>query len=119
MDDHISAAHSSEMLVHTRMPLSCHSPDHHNQNTECYFDFQYDTEYVPTRLNSTYVWTVEGLQEDSAAVLILSVPSTTVENCALLGYYAASRGNFLPTFQDNLSMVKLSHVGPWISTGLW
>ena len=26
------------------------------------------------------------------------------ENCALLGYYAASRGNFLPTFRDNLSV---------------
>jgi len=25
-----------------------------------------------------------------------------VENCALLGYYAASRGNFLPTFRVNL-----------------
>jgi hypothetical protein len=25
------------------------------------------------------------------------------ENCALLGYYAASSGNFLPTFRDNLS----------------
>jgi len=25
------------------------------------------------------------------------------ENCALLGYYAASSGNFLPTFGENLS----------------
>jgi hypothetical protein len=25
-------------------------------------------------------------------------------NCAVLGYYAASSGNFLPTFQDNLSI---------------
>ena len=25
------------------------------------------------------------------------------ENSALLGYYAASGGNFLPTFRDNLS----------------
>ena len=25
------------------------------------------------------------------------------ENCALLGYHAASSGNFLPTFRDNLS----------------
>jgi hypothetical protein len=24
------------------------------------------------------------------------------ENCSLLGYYAASSGNFLPTFRDNL-----------------
>jgi len=26
------------------------------------------------------------------------------KNCALLGYYAASSGNFLPTFRDNLSV---------------
>jgi hypothetical protein len=24
------------------------------------------------------------------------------ENCALVGYYAASSGNFLPTFRDNV-----------------
>jgi hypothetical protein len=27
-----------------------------------------------------------------------------VENCVLLGHYAASSGNFLPTFRDNLSV---------------
>jgi hypothetical protein len=26
------------------------------------------------------------------------------ENCAVLGYYAASSGNFVPTFRDNLSV---------------
>jgi len=26
------------------------------------------------------------------------------ENCAQLGYYAASNGNFLPMFRDNLSV---------------
>ena len=25
-----------------------------------------------------------------------------IENCALLGYFAESSGNFLPTFRDNL-----------------
>jgi len=29
------------------------------------------------------------------------------EDCALLGYYAASSGNFLPTFRDNLSVSSL------------
>jgi hypothetical protein len=28
------------------------------------------------------------------------------ENCALLDYYAASSGNFLPTFPDNLSVAS-------------
>jgi hypothetical protein len=27
-----------------------------------------------------------------------------VKNCAVLGYYSASSGNFLPTFRDNLSV---------------
>ena len=31
-------------------------------------------------------------------------PSTLRENCALLGYYAASSGNFLPTFRDSLTV---------------
>jgi len=26
------------------------------------------------------------------------------ETCALLGYYSASGGNYLPTFRDNLSV---------------
>ena len=28
------------------------------------------------------------------------------QNCVLLGYYAASSGNFLPTFRDNLSVAS-------------
>jgi hypothetical protein len=28
---------------------------------------------------------------------------TSLGNCALLGYYAGSSGNLLPTFRDNLS----------------
>jgi len=32
-----------------------------------------------------------------------------VENCILLGYYAVSSGNFLPTFWDNL-LVSSSRV---------
>jgi hypothetical protein len=40
------------------------------------------------------------------------------ENCALLGYYAAISGNFLPTFRDNLSVpssgVKNSKGSFWI-----
>jgi hypothetical protein len=36
----------------------------------------------------------------------VSAKHMTVENCAPKSYYTASSGNFLPTFQDNLSMVK-------------
>jgi len=34
------------------------------------------------------------------------------ENCALLGYYAASSGYFLSTFRDNISVLSL-----WGPTG--
>jgi hypothetical protein len=34
------------------------------------------------------------------------------ENSALLGYYAASSGNFLPTFLDNLSFPSSGVKGP-------
>lgn len=93
VDDHILAAHYSKILVHTSEPAMCHSPDHHNQNTECYLDFQYYTENVPTQHNSTFLWTVERLQEDSAAedtgfksvsVLMLLVPSIWQLRTALI-----------------------------------
>jgi len=32
------------------------------------------------------------------------------EDCAPLGYYAANRGNFLPTFRDNLSAPSSGYV---------
>ena len=32
--------------------------------------------------------------------------SNILENCAVLGYYATSGGNFLPTFRDNLSVAS-------------
>jgi hypothetical protein len=35
--------------------------------------------------------------------VILVFRREVAENCALLGYYAASSGNFLSTFRDNLS----------------
>jgi hypothetical protein len=36
-----------------------------------------------------------------------------IENSALLGYYAASSGNFLPTFRDNLSVPSLRVKNPY------
>jgi hypothetical protein len=36
--------------------------------------------------------------------LTFSEDKVPLENCALLGYYRARSGNFLPTFRDNLSV---------------
>jgi len=37
---------------------------------------------------------------------IYSQKGWELETCSLLGYYAASSGNFLPTFRDNLSVAS-------------
>jgi hypothetical protein len=39
------------------------------------------------------------------------------ENCALLGYYTASNGNYLPTFRDNLSVPSSKVKNPGRPTG--
>jgi hypothetical protein len=38
---------------------------------------------------------------DNSLCLISGIHREVAENCALMGYYTASSGNFLPTFQDN------------------
>jgi hypothetical protein len=43
---------------------------------------------------------------------LLTMQCTSNENCALLGYYAASSGNLLPTFRDNLSTWSLWSMTP-------
>jgi hypothetical protein len=42
--------------------------------------------------------------EKYTSCLISGFRREVAENYVLLGYYAASSGNFLPTFQDNLSV---------------
>jgi hypothetical protein len=51
------------------------------------------------RINVEY-WTLRREEND----LNVLKSSNILENCALLGYYAASSGNFLPMFRDNLSV---------------
>jgi hypothetical protein len=46
--------------------------------------------------------TMHGLYTETC--MILSFRHEVGEKCALLGYYKASSGNFLPTFRDNLSV---------------
>jgi hypothetical protein len=41
---------------------------------------------------------------------------TEQKNCALLGYYAAKSGNFLPTFRDNLSGPVFKGHDAWWAT---
>jgi len=44
--------------------------------------------------------------------MISGFPCEVEENCALLGYYAASDGNFLQKFQDNLAVTSLRVKNP-------
>jgi len=41
------------------------------------------------------------------------------ENCALLGHYATSFGNFLPTFKDSLSFLLLGFLTLETGTKTW
>jgi len=41
------------------------------------------------------------------------------ENCALLGYYAASSSNFVPTFRDNLLVMLLEIFNEVILRAAW
>jgi hypothetical protein len=43
------------------------------------------------------------LQHTQTVWVISGFSRETDENCALLGHYAASSGNLLPTFRDNLT----------------
>jgi hypothetical protein len=47
-------------------------------------------------INLTVIITLQALKGKYGLIL------TMLENCALLGYYRVSRGNFLPMFWDNL-----------------
>ena len=42
----------------------------------------------------------------SRIILKWTLKISSEENCALLGYYAPSGGNFLPTFRDKLSVLS-------------
>ena len=53
-------------------------------------------------------WT---LRREKNGVNVLKY-SNILENCALLGYYAASSGNFLPTFRDNVSVPSSGFKNP-------
>jgi hypothetical protein len=45
------------------------------------------------------------MEDDFWCILVIDVDTIhMLENFALLGYYAASSCNFMPTFRDNLSV---------------
>jgi len=79
--------------------------------------YRYNYRYSPSTTNSTFygqclfplrnlkVEYSEGLLYNIGAECVISCFRREVDdNCAPLGYYAASSGNFLPTFRDNQSI---------------
>ena len=95
------------------MELCIHSPIRlHRVHRE--FSFLFNP--TPTHGNAFHV------------TIKLSKKGLNTENCALLGYYAVSSGNILPTFRDNLSILSsgvknpkesmLSHYGVYIGKGV-
>jgi len=51
--------------------------------------------------------------ETKNTVAISGFRREAAENCALQGYYAASSGNFLPTFRDNFSVPSSGFKNPF------
>jgi hypothetical protein len=48
------------------------------------------------------------MDDDLLFILVIDVDTIhTLKNLALLGYYSRSSGNFVPKFQDNLSVHPL------------
>jgi hypothetical protein len=58
--------------------------------------------------NNVEYWTMRGEEND----LNVLKSSNILENCALVGYYAASSGNSLPTFRDNVSVPSSKFKNP-------
>jgi hypothetical protein len=76
---------------------------------------------VPEERNSkTAPWRNPEISYLHIPVIYSSLPSHLLahkqtkhaENCALIDYYAASSGNFLPTFRDNLSALSSGFKNP-------
>jgi len=61
---------------------------------------------------SLFVLVSTEYSEYSGQCVISGFRSEVYENCALLGYYAASSGNFLPTFWDNVLVPSLGAKTP-------
>ena len=78
--------------------------------------YQHTLRNVPEERNSkTAPWRNPEISYLHIPIIYSSLPSHSLinkqnkqikhaENCAILGYYAASSGNFLSTFRDNLSV---------------
>jgi len=57
-------------------------------------------------------------QKSTTCIIAISdFHSKMAENCALLGYNAASSGNFLPTFRDNLLFPSSGFKNPTLCMG--
>jgi hypothetical protein len=50
------------------------------------------------------VWSWEASCVHQCTISTITITCYMDQNRALLGYYAASSGNFLPTFRDNISV---------------
>jgi hypothetical protein len=74
--------------------------------------------------NRQHTLLLRGLEHDiscnwnySSLCVILGCRHEVDENCVLLGYYEACRGNSLPTFRDNLSVLSSSVKNLYLRTG--
>jgi hypothetical protein len=60
--------------------------------------------YYKPLVHMIYETTLLQVTKAQSEFVISGFRREAAENCALLGYHAASSGNLLPTFRDNLSV---------------
>jgi len=55
-------------------------------------------------MRATALQTSEKERRSLSSCDLITSATVVVDNCALMGYYAARSDKFLPTFRDNLSV---------------
>jgi hypothetical protein len=70
------------------------------------YDLQVFTGIAAASAATTSTTTITTTTTTTTNTTITTTTTAAAENCALLGYYAPSNGNFLPTFRDILSVPK-------------
>ena len=66
------------------------------------FKSELETEETGQWNKASHTW----CDDDDDDPIIIFMNTIIIENRTLLGYYAVSTGNSLPTFRDNLSVPK-------------
>ena len=95
-----------------RMEEACYKPKWHKAGIIRVVQYNIWTQNVKKHKSVNIVKSHKSNQPN-AKLTIKIAAKVTDENCALLGHYTASSGNFLSTFPDNLSVPSSGFKNKW------